>query len=132
MNRKLLTALLALCAALCLLPALALAEGAADVAIDPTNFPDANFRTYVSTFDTDNDDCLSPAELAAVKSMRLIGKSIGDLTGIEHFTALTELDCRRNQLTSLDLSANPKLSFSHCYTNNNTYIPAHAGCEPHP
>ena len=31
MNRKLLTALLALCAALCLLPALALAEGAADV-----------------------------------------------------------------------------------------------------
>ena len=142
MNRKRLTALLALCAALCLLPALALAEGAAGVAIDLTNFPDANFRTYVSTFDTDNDDCLSPAELAAVKSMRLIGKSIGDLTGIEHFTALTELDCRRNQLTSLDvskntaleeldcgdnqltsldLSANPKLSPSNCSPNNNTY-----------
>ena len=80
MNRKRLTALLSLCAALCLLPALALAEGAAGVAIDPTNFPDANFLTYVSTFDTDNDDCLSPAELAAVKSMRPIGKSIGDLT----------------------------------------------------
>ena len=121
MNRKLLTALLALCAALCLLPALALAEGASDVAIDPTNFPDANFRTYVSTFDTDNDDCLSPAELAAVKSMRLIGKSIGDLTGIEHFTALTKLLCQKNQLTSLDLSANPELSFSHCSPNNNTY-----------
>lgn len=121
MNRKLLTALLALCAALCLLPALALAEGAADVAIDPTNFPDANFRTYVATFDTDNDDRLTPAELAAVKSMRLIRRSIGDLKGIEHFTALTKLDCRWNQLTSLDLSANPKLSFSHCSTNNNTY-----------
>lgn len=117
MNRKLLTALLALCAALCLLPALALAEGAADVAIDPTNFPDANFRTYVSTFDTDNDDCLSPAELAAVKSMRLIGKSIGDLTGIEHFTALTELDCRRNQLTSLDLSKNTALQVLDCGDN---------------
>ena len=121
MNRKLLTALLALCAALCLLPALALAEGAADVAIDPTNFPDANFRTYVSTFDTDNDDRLTPEELAAVKSMRLIGKSIGDLKGIEHFTALTHLRCQKNQLTSLDLSANPELSFSHCSTNNNTY-----------
>ena len=121
MNRKRLTALLALCAALCLLPALALAEGAAGVAIDPTNFPDAAFRAYVASFDTDNDDRLSPAELAAVKDMSLIGKSIGDLTGIEHFTALTKLDCRRNQLTSLDLSANPNLSPSHCSTNNNTY-----------
>lgn len=88
MNRKLLTALLALCAALCLLPALALAEGEADVAIDPTNFPDENFRAYVAkNFDTDNDDRLTPAELAAVKSMRLIRRSIGDLKGIEHFTA---------------------------------------------
>ena len=117
MNRKLLTALLALCAALCLLPALALAEGAADVAIDPTNFPDANFRAYVCTFDTDNDDRLTTTELAAVKSMRLIGKSIGDLKGIEHFTALTELDCRRNQLTSLDLSKNTALQVLNC--NNN-------------
>ena len=117
MNRKLLTALLALCAALCLLPALALAEGAADVAIDPTNFPDANFRIYVSTFDTDNDDRLTPAELAAVENMALYNKSIGDLTGIEHFTALTELDCRRNQLTSLDLSKNTALQVLNC--NNN-------------
>ena len=117
MNRKLLTALLALCAALCLLPALALAEGAADVAIDPTNFPDANFRTYVATFDTDNDDRLTPAELAAVEYMALYNKSIGDLTGIEHFTDLTELDCRRNQLTSLDLSKNTALEVLNC--NNN-------------
>ncbi len=117
MNRKLLTALLALCAALCLLPALALAEGAAGVAIDPTNFPDANFRAYVCTFDTDNDDRLTTTELAAVKSMRLIGKSIGDLKGIEHFTALTELDCRRNQLTSLDLSKNTALQVLDCGDN---------------
>ena len=117
MNRKLLTALLALCAALCLLPALALAEGAAGVAIDPTNFPDANFRTYVATFDKDNDDCLTPAELAAVEYMALYNKSIGDLTGIEHFTDLTKLDCRRNQLTSLDLSKNTALEVLNC--NNN-------------
>ena len=122
MNRKLLTALLALCAALCLLPALALAEGAADVAIDPTNFPDANFRTYVSTFDTDNDDCLTPEELAAVKSMRLIGKSIGDLTGIEHFTALTKLLCQKNQLTSLDLSKNTALEELDCGDNQLTSL----------
>ena len=122
MNRKLLTALLALCAALCLLPALALAEGAADVTIDPTNFPDANFRTYVSTFDTDNDDCLTPTELAAVKSMRLIGKSIGDLKGIEHFTALTKLLCQKNQLTSLDLSKNTALEELDCGDNQLTSL----------
>ena len=122
MNRKLLTALLALCAALCLLPALALAEGAADVAIDPTNFPDANFRTYVATFDTDNDDRLTPAELAAVEYMALYNKSIGDLTGIEHFTDLTELDCRRNQLTSLDLSKNTALEELDCGDNQLTSL----------
>ena len=122
MNRKLLTALLALCAALCLLPALALAEGAADVAIDPTNFPDANFRTYVSTFDTDNDDRLTTAELAAVKSMRLIRRSIGDLKGIEHFTALTKLLCQNNQLTSLDVSKNTALEELDCGDNQLTSL----------
>ena len=122
MNRKRLTALLALCAALCLLPALALAEGAADVAIDPTNFPDANFRAYVATFDTDNDDRLSPAELAAAESMSLIGKSIGDLTGIEHFTALTHLRCQKNQLTSLDVSKNTALEELDCGDNQLTSL----------
>ena len=122
MNRKLLTALLALCAALCLLPALALAEGAADVAIDPTNFPDANFRTYVSTFDTDNDDRLTPTELAAVEYMALYNKSIGDLTGIEHFTALTKLLCQKNQLTSLDLSKNTALEELDCGDNQLTSL----------
>ena len=122
MNRKLLTALLALCAALCLLPALALAEGAADVAIDPTNFPDANFRTYVATFDTDNDDRLTPAELAAVEYMALYNKSIGDLTGIEHFTALTKLLCQNNQLTSLDVSKNTALEELDCGDNQLTSL----------
>ena len=122
MNRKLLTALLALCAALCLLPALALAEGAAGVAIDPINFPDAAFRAYVATFDTDNDDRLSPAELAAAESMSLIGKSIGDLTGIEHFTALTHLNCRWNQLTSLDVSQNTALQVLNCNDNQLTSL----------
>ena len=122
MNRKLLTALLALCAALCLLPALALAEGAADVTIDPTNFPDANFRAYVATFDTDNDDRLTPAELAAVEDMTLIRRSIGDLKGIEHFTALTKLLCQNNQLTSLNVSKNTALEELDCGDNQLTSL----------
>ena len=122
MNRKLLTALLALCAALCLLPALALAEGAADVAIDEANFPDANFRTYVASFDKDNNKHLTSAELAEVKDMTLISKSIGDLTGIEHFTALTKLLCQKNQLTSLDLSKNTALEELDCGDNQLTSL----------
>ena len=47
-----------------------LALGAAawgDVAVDETNFPDANFRSYVSTnCDTDSDGMLTEAEIAAV------------------------------------------------------------------
>ena len=42
-----------------LLPPLALQ---AQVAIDATNFPDENFRTYVATFDTDGDNSLSETE----------------------------------------------------------------------
>ena len=122
MNRKLLTALLALCAALCLLPALALAEGAADVAIDEANFPDATFRTYVASFDKDNNKHLTSAELAEVKDMTLISKSIGDLTGIEHFTALTKLLCQKNQLTSLDLSKNTALEELDCGDNQLTSL----------
>ena len=122
MNRKLLTALLALCAALCLLPALALAEGAADVAIDEANFPDANFRTYVASFDKDNNKHLTSAELAEVKDMTHISKSIGDLTGIEHFTALTKLLCQKNQLTSLDLSKNTALEELDCGDNQLTSL----------
>ena len=122
MNRKLLTALLALCAALCLLPALALAEGAAGVAIDEANFPDANFRTYVAIFDMDTDKLLSPAELTNVTEMDIRNKSIGDLTGIEHFTALTKLDCRWNQLTSLDVSQNTALQVLNCHNNQLTSL----------
>ena len=122
MNRKLLTAMLALCAALCLLPALALADGAADVAIDSTNFPDANFLAYVGSFDTDNDKLLSPAELTKVKEMNLRNKSIGDLTGIEHFTALTKLNCHWNQLTSLDVSQNTALQVLNCNNNQLTSL----------
>ena len=44
MKKKLFTLLLCLIAAVCLFPA---AVSAADVAIDETNFPDANFRAWV-------------------------------------------------------------------------------------
>ncbi len=80
--------------------------------IDEQNFPDEAFRTYVkTTFDLDDDNVLSNDEIAAATKIDCRGKGVKDLTGIEFFTELTELDCRGNDLSAkpLDLSANTKL-----------------------
>ncbi|MBR6494616.1 MAG: leucine-rich repeat domain-containing protein, partial [Prevotella sp.] len=91
--------------------------------IDEKTFPDANFRNYVnSNIDTNKDGYLSDAEIAAVTSMNVSGKSIENLKGIGFFTALTDLHCHKNKLTSLDLSANTKLSYLECGTNQLTEL----------
>ncbi|GAB2023233.1 hypothetical protein RyT2_23080 [Pseudolactococcus yaeyamensis] len=77
----------------------------AGIAIDATNFPDANFRSYIlSNLDKDTDNVLSPTEIATVIYLNLSGRSISDLTGIKFFTNLTTLIVSNNNLTSLDLS----------------------------
>ena len=47
---------------------------------------------------------------------------IGDLTGIEAFTALTTLDCSFNQLASLDFSTNTALNRLYCHYNQLTSL----------
>jgi len=88
----------------------------ADVEINAANFPDDNFRQYVldAGFDTDGDRILSDEELAAVTKIDCPSKSISDLKGIECFSALEELHCYDNQISSLDLSINPKLTVLDC------------------
>ncbi len=92
--------------------------------INDINFPDANFRAIVtgSAIDTDNDDVLSDSEIQAVASLDVSSSSISDLTGIEHFTALTILYCYSNQLTSLDVSKNTALITLWCYSNQLTSL----------
>ena len=92
------------------------------IAINATNFPDANFRTFVKTYDTDSNGYLSEAELAAVTKMNCVAKDIADLTGIEHFTALTVLDCYDNKLTTLDVNNNTALTELYCYNNQLTSL----------
>ena len=89
------------------------------IEINATNFPDANFRSYVAanTIDKDGNGWLSDEEIAAVKTMNVSSKSIKDLTGIEHFTALTGLNCSKNQLTKLNVSKNTKLTVLTCFNN---------------
>ena len=112
---------LSLVLALTLLPSMALA--AEDVAINAANFPDANFRTYISeTLDTDKDNSLSADEIAAVEMINVYDKGIADLTGIEHFKNLTKLLCYDNQLTTLDVSENKALTLLTCDNNELTSL----------
>ena len=91
---------------------------AGDVEINATNFPDATFRTYVSTeFDENNDATLSQEELDAVTNIDVRSKGITTLKGVEHFTNLRLLHCGSNQLTSLNVSQNTRLENLYCSEN---------------
>ena len=117
MKKRFLSILATLCLCLTLLPVAVFAEGETDVSINETNFPDANFRTVVKEYDTDNDENLSRVEIEAVKEIKCYHKDIRSLTGIEYFTALQTLKCYSNQLTSLDISGNTALKSLDCAKN---------------
>lgn len=94
------------------------------VEINNTNFPDPDFQKYVNdkidTVDTTSgkkDGKLSKAERDAVTKISITNTNCTDLTGIAYFTNLTELNCYHNQLTTLDVSKNAKLSALRCYNN---------------
>ena len=117
MRKRLLSILLLCCMVLTLLPTAAFA--ADDVAINETNFPDDNFRKYVKEkFDKNSNNSLSADEIAEAKEISVEGKPITSFKGIEYFTALTNLECSRTKLTSLDTSHNKKLGYLRC-----NYIP---------
>ncbi|MCD7723732.1 MAG: hypothetical protein LUH82_07290 [Clostridiales bacterium] len=115
------------------------------VAINETNFPDAVWRSIVSSnYDTDADGYLSETEALAVtrisplSALKEDDETIADLTGIEYFTALTTLraadvglesidisaltalttlDVQGNSLTALDVSASSSLKDLNCRGN---------------
>ncbi|MDI9497513.1 MAG: hypothetical protein QM270_03375 [Bacillota bacterium] len=91
------------------------AEG--DVAINATNFPDANFRNFVKQYDTNGDNILQQSERDTVKRMDAGKKEIASLVGIEYFSKLTSLLCYDNQLQTLDVSNNTELGSLICGNN---------------
>ena len=81
--------------------------------INETNFPDDNFRGFVSSsIDADKDGFLS-AEEANQTSVILLPESlgtVGSLKGIEYFTELKTLQCDCDlAISSLDIGKNTKL-----------------------
>lgn len=97
------------------------------VPLNYSTFPDANFLTYVKTLYNNNENgyperqyhpFYSKAMVKEVKQIYVYNKNIKKLDGIEHFTALTVLDCSANLLTSLDVSKNTALTQQlYCYDN---------------
>ena len=85
------------------------------------NIPDANFKAYlVGNLDinTNGDGEIQLREASVFDvQMNLSNLKISDLTGIEAFTALTNLWCPTNQLTTLDLTKNTALNVFICREN---------------
>ncbi len=86
------------------------ANASADVIIDGTSFPDANFRNYVLSQSYGSDGVLTDAEIAEVTYMYVWYRDIEDLTGIEYFTELESMSATGNNLTEVNLSQNTKLT----------------------
>ena len=95
---------------------------AQDIEINAQNFPDKNFRAYLLEQDYGADGVITKAEIEEITYIYVFGRNISNLKGIEHFTALTELDCYSNQLTSLDVSNNTALAELECGWNQLTAL----------
>ena len=87
------------------------------IIIDEENFPDANFRSYLLSQSYGSDGVLTFTEIAGITYIDVAMKDVSDMTGIEHFTALEQLNCTSNQLTALDVSHNTALKALYCMNN---------------
>jgi len=77
-----------------------------------TLIPDINFENKLISLGIDSgvpDGKVLTADITSVKNLDLSNSSITDLTGIEAFKELVDLNVNNNQLISLNLSANTKL-----------------------
>jgi hypothetical protein len=95
----------------------ALTTDMADIEINETNFPDANFRSWINQ-KFGSDEVLTGAEIASATYINVSNRGIQNLTGIECFTELTELDCSYNLLNTLDVTKNTKLKTLNLSHNN--------------
>lgn len=85
------------------------------------NIPDSRFKAYLianKEINTNNDDQIQISEAIAFKGrIDIYNQNVNDLTGIEAFVNLTDLQCTVNNLTSLDVSKNTKLIGLYCGGN---------------
>ena len=91
----------------------------ADISINSSNFPDTNFRNYLTS---KFGSSLSDNEIATCYALNVSNKSISSLTGIHYFDMLATLICNNNNLTQLDVSNNWNLQSLNCSYNKLTQL----------
>ena len=103
-----------------LLATLAAQAATDDVTINATNFPDANFRSYLLSLYPKG--YMTQSDINSCTSLNVSSKSISNLTGIAHFTELQYLYCQNNNLSSLQLRNNTKLKTVEAHNNQLEWI----------
>ena len=84
--------------------------------INATNFPDANFRSYMLSLYPKG--YLTTSDINGLTSLNIANRNISNLKGLELFTELKELRCWNNSFTTLNLSSNTKLTYLDCAPNS--------------
>lgn len=98
-----------------------------------TPIPDSNFEKALIDLGIDSgviDGKVLTAQISQITSLEIPGKNISDLTGIEAFTKLQQLNIgaidtdpsQRNRISTLNLSNNLQLTYLICSFNNLTQL----------
>jgi hypothetical protein len=88
----------------------------ANVILNSDNFPDANFRAYLTSVTGVAEN--GSIDNGSITSIDCSNKNIKTLKGINNFYFLSTLKCNGNQLTSIDLSGNGALTNVNLDNNN--------------
>jgi len=104
----------------------------AGIEISSKEYPDPDFRAKIKELvDTNKNGLISKTEERACTKLDVSGTEgyeISDLTGVERLVNLTELICKNNELTALDVSRNTKLVTLDC--SNNQIAVLNVGSNP--
>ncbi|TZF81731.1 T9SS type A sorting domain-containing protein [Pedobacter sp. BS3] len=102
-----------------------LAPGFAN-AQETVTIPDENFKNYLvanTDINKNEDEEIQVSEAEAFTgTIDCSGKGIADLTGIEAFVNITQLNCSINQLTNLNVTQNKALENLNCVNNQLTNL----------
>ncbi len=86
-----------------------------------TSIPDSNFEQALIDLGIDTDGIINgqvlTADIENVSALEVDNNNISDLTGIEDFSSLEELNCSFNQLASIDLLQNTGIVFLNLSNN---------------
>lgn len=87
-----------------------------------TYVPDDNFEAYLEASGygngIPNDNYITTSNISSLVFLNVNYQSISDLTGIEDFVSLEQLDCAYNQLSALNTSQNSALTELYCESNS--------------